>query len=173
MLRPQRDAQTVTPAGDLVRPLLDGVIVRPAVTIADDRGELCEIFNPAWQLDDQPLVYVYQATIRPGKVKGWVVHREQDDRLFSSMGHLKIVLYDDRADSASYQRINEIFVGERNRALVLIPRGIYHAVQNIGQTEAVFMNLPSRPYQHDHPDKYRLPLDTDLIPYSFAPTVGG
>jgi len=27
------------------------------------------------------------------------------------------------------------------------------------------VNLPSRPYLHEDPDKYRLPHDTDEIPY--------
>jgi hypothetical protein len=25
--------------------------------------------------------------------------------------------------------------------------------------------MPSEPYRHDDPDKYRLPLDNDVIPY--------
>jgi dTDP-4-dehydrorhamnose 3,5-epimerase len=46
-----------------------------------------------------------------------------------------------------------------------IPAGVYHAVQNVGDREAAFVNLPSQPYQHDDPDKYRLPIDNDVIPY--------
>ena len=29
----------------------------------------------------------------------------------------------------------------------------------------MFVNLPSQPYRHDDPDKYRLPLENDVIPY--------
>jgi dTDP-4-dehydrorhamnose 3,5-epimerase len=29
------------------------------------------------------------------------------------------------------------------------------------------VNFPTRPYDHASPDKYRLPLDTDEIPYEF------
>jgi dTDP-4-dehydrorhamnose 3,5-epimerase len=29
------------------------------------------------------------------------------------------------------------------------------------------MNLPTRPYNHEDPDKYRLPLKNDYIPFSF------
>ena len=49
----------------------------------------------------------------------------------------------------------------------MIPKGVFHAVQNLGQTEAVFINLPTRAYNHEDPDKYRLPLKNDLIPFSF------
>ena len=29
------------------------------------------------------------------------------------------------------------------------------------------VNYPTIQYDHSNPDKYRLPLDTDLIPFSF------
>lgn len=41
------------------------------------------------------------------------------------------------------------YVGERNRAMLIIPRGVYHAVQNVGGTDAYFINLPTRAYDHD------------------------
>jgi dTDP-4-dehydrorhamnose 3,5-epimerase len=118
------------------------------------------------------MVYAYQSMVRPGKVKGWIVHRLQDDRLFVSLGTLRIVLYDARDGSPTQGRINEIFLGERNRAMIIIPRGVYHAVQNVGDTDAYFVNLPTRAYDHANPDKYRLPLDSDLIPYRFDEKLG-
>jgi dTDP-4-dehydrorhamnose 3,5-epimerase len=170
---PVQDRQTVTRAGERIGATIAGVVVRPAVTHPDDRGELCEIFNPAWGVLDAPLVYVYQTMVRPHKVKGWVVHHLQDDRLFVSLGTLRIVLYDAREDSPTRGALQEVCVGERNRALVVIPRGVFHAVQNVGETDAYFVNLPTRAYDHENPDKYRLPLDTDCIPYRFAERLGG
>lgn len=172
MVQPTRDQQTVSSDGQSVASRIAGVTVRMATTLPDERGELCEIYNPAWGFSDAPLVYVYQVAIRPGRVKGWVVHYEQDDRLFISTGVFKIVLYDGRLDSPTHGQINVLHLGERNRGLLLIPRGVYHAMQNIGQTEAIFLNMPTRAYQHEKPDKYRLPLDTDLIPYRFDDRLG-
>ena len=168
-IRPQpvKDVQTVTPDGELVAPLIEGVRIRPAITHPDARGTVCEIYNPAWGIHEAPLVYVYQTTIRPRRVKGWVLHREQDDRLFFSLGTVKIVLYDDRPGSPTHKMLNEIYLSENNRGLITIPRGVYHALENVGETDVVFINMPTRPYNHADPDKYRLPLDTDLIPYRF------
>ena len=163
----RRDAQSVTPDGELVQVPIDGVRVRPAITHLDERGSVCEIYDPAWGFTDEPLVYVYQTTIRPGQVKGWVLHLEQDDRLFFSLGDVKVVLFDVRVDSPTYESVNVLCFGESNRALVRIPRGVYHALQNVGRTDAVFVNSPTRAYRHEDPDKYRLPLDTDRIPYRF------
>jgi dTDP-4-dehydrorhamnose 3,5-epimerase len=168
MDQPRKDRQTVRADGTTVAPRIDGVCVRPAVTIEDERGSICEIYNPAWGVDDAPVVYAYQTTIRPHRIKGWVRHHAQDDRLFFAFGSVKVVLYDDRVDSPTYGMINELFFSEHNRGLLIIPRRVWHAIENIGQTDVVFTNLPTQPYNHADPDKYRLPLDTDAIPYRFA-----
>lgn len=172
MLEPCADPQMVTPEGKPVAPRIAGVQVRPAITHPDERGEVCEIFNPAWGFHDAPLVYAYQICIRPHRIKGWVVHRQQDDRLFVSLGVVKIVLYDDRAGSPTHGMVNEICLGERNRGLITIPSGVFHAIQNVGDADAILVNLPTRPYNHERPDKLRLPLDTDQIPYRFEDRLG-
>ena len=91
--------QTVTPEGEAVAPLIDGILIRSQPTQTDARGTLCEILDLRWGLTDDPIVSVYQFTIRPGKAKGWHVHRLHDDRIFISRGEIKVVLYDDRDDS--------------------------------------------------------------------------
>jgi dTDP-4-dehydrorhamnose 3,5-epimerase len=164
---PRQDVQTVTPDGVATHQQIAGVRIRPAVTQMDDRGSVCEVYSPAWGFTDEPLVYVYQVTIRPGEVKGWVVHREQDDRLFFSSGDVKVVLYDDRSDSPTFEQLDVLYFGESRRALLRIPRGVYHAVQNVGLKDALFINCPTAPYRHDKPDKLRLSLENDLIPYRF------
>lgn len=162
-----RDRQTVTPGGVRTAPLIHGVVLRRTPPQEDERGEVCEIYNPEWEMHPAPLVYVYQATLRRGQIKGWVVHREQDDRLFINFGFLRVVLYDDREGSETRGMVNDLTFSERSRTLVVIPCGIFHAVQNVGETEASFINMPTRPYDHANPDKYRLPLQNDLIPLRF------
>jgi len=170
---PERDRQTVNPDGTRIAALIDGVRMRAAVTQEDDRGTVTEILSAKWDFDDAPLVYVYQTTIRPHKIKGWVVHTEQDDRLFFSIGSVRVVLYDARENSRTNGMINELYYSPHNRGLLRIPRGVYHAIQNIGESEVLFINLPTQPYRHERPDKFRLPLDTDLIPYRFVDRLGG
>lgn len=171
-IAPKKDCQTVTSEGTSLRPLIHDVRIRPAVTHPDERGSICEIYNPAWNFADGPLVYVYQVTVRPGRVKGWVIHYQQDDRVFLSQGTLKIVLYDARRESPTHGMLNELCISEHNRGLLFIPRGVYHILQNVGTTDALFINMPTRPYNHADPDKYRLPLNNDLIPYRFEERLG-
>ena len=159
--------QTVTPAGERLDSLIDGVMVRSATTQTDARGTVVEIFNPAWGFTEEPLVYVYQITIRPGQVKGWVQHRINEDRLFFSYGTAKVVLYDDRDDSPTRGMVNELFFDEYDRRLLRIPAEVWHAVQNVGEKDVIAVNCPTTPYDHENPDKWDLPLNTDLIPYRF------
>jgi dTDP-4-dehydrorhamnose 3,5-epimerase len=163
-----KDPATVATDGERLEALIDGVEIRRTRTHADERGTLCEIFDPRWGFTDDPLVYAYLVTLRSGQVRGWVVHLEQNDRLFVFAGVLRVVLYDGRTESDTYGRLNVFHFGEHDRALVHIPFGVYHGVKNVGDREAAFVNLPSKPYRHDNPDKYRLPLDNDVIPYRLA-----
>src|SRR3954453_16418981 len=156
---------TVTPEGERLGELIEGVSVRRAITHTDERGTLCEMFDPRWGFTEEPLVYVYQVTIRPGAVKGWVLHKLQDDRLFFSFGTAKVVLYDDREGSPTRGMINELFFDPHNRGLVRIPIGVIHAVVNVGQDDVLMINMPTQPFNHGQPDKYRLPRDTDAVPY--------
>lgn len=172
MEQPTQDVQTVTPDGLPVGPVIQGVQFAAAVTQADERGTLCEISSLATAVHPAPLVYVYQFTIRPGKVKGWHIHHLHDDRIFLSQGSVKVVLYDARPDSPTYQMVNEIYRAEHHRTLMVIPAMVYHAHQNVGNSDALFISMPTRAYNHVSPDVFRLPLENETIPYRFEQRMG-
>ena len=163
-----KDKQSVTPDGQRVGRRIVGLRLRLAITQLDRRGELVEIFNPAWKIHNAPLVYAYQGSVRPGQIKSWVVHRKQTDRIFTAAGVQRWVFFDDRKGSRTRGMLNHFTFSEANRTLLIIPVGVWHAVQNVGQTDACFINLPTHPYNHADPDKYRLPLKNDLIPFDFT-----
>lgn len=165
-----KDRQTVTHTGERLEKLIDGVMLRRATTHIDERGEIAEIYSAQWGFDPAAAEYAYAAMIRPGRVKGWVYHEKQSDRQFLLCGFVKYVLWDPRADSPTRGLVNEIFLSERNRGLLLIPPYVVHAVQNIGQVDAYFVNLPTVPYQHASPDKFRVAPET--VPYCFDKPLG-
>ncbi len=167
---PLQDRPTVDADGRSAAPQIEGVVVRDAVTLLDERGELTEVYSEPWGVLPEPVLHVYQVIAAPGSIRAWIVHRKQSDRLFFSLGKLKLVLFDERAGSPTRGRLEELFLGERRRALVVIPPGVYHAVQNVGTTDALYINLPTRIFDHGAPDKFRLPLDSELIPYRFERT---
>jgi dTDP-4-dehydrorhamnose 3,5-epimerase len=147
--------------------LIAGVRVRAVRHVPKSNGVLTEIYRSDWKLDDLDVAQVFQTELLPGAISGWHVHQHTTDRLFVTRGLMKIVLYDAREDSPTHGRINEFRHGTHRPALVLIPPGVWHAVQNYAAEPGALVNLVDRAYAYDDPDHWRLPLGTRLIPYSF------
>lgn len=162
-----KDPQLISEDGTLIHDPIDGLKIHLSPSIEDDRGELVEVFRSTWNIHPDPLVFCYVAAIRPGKTKVWIVHKKQDDRIFALNGTCLWAFFDNRPDSPTYRNFFTRFFSPKSRALFVIPRGVYHGVKNIGTDEAQFINLPTRPYNRKDPDKYRLPLKNDLIPFDF------
>lgn len=167
-----KDAALVSAVGEPLTQLPDGVTARRAITHSDARGTVCEMFDPRWEWHPAPLVFVYMYTLRPGMVKGWGLHKLHEDRYFLQLGEMEIVMYDVRPDSRTKGLLSSIVLSEYDRKLVNIPAGIWHANRNIGSKDALVVNFPTQPYDHANPDKYRLPIDTDEIPYKFQGVAG-
>lgn len=168
IIHPVKDEQSVTPDGELVGPKIDGLLTRRLRPIEDKRGDITEMYSSSWGISTEPVIYAYQVTIRPNAIRGWELHKQQTDRIFISQGSMRWAFYDNRPDSPTYKLLNVFVLGELSRTLVIVPTGIFHAVQNVGPGVAIFVNFPTHPYNHSDPDKYRLPLKNDLIPFDFA-----
>jgi dTDP-4-dehydrorhamnose 3,5-epimerase len=173
MASPEKDKQTVTPSGESIEQVPAGVGFHDVTTQVDERGSVCELFDLRWGWHNDPLVFVYTFTIRPGFVKGWGIHKRHEDRYFILFGEVEVVLYDERADSPTRGLVSKIVLSEYRRRLMNIPAGIWHADHNIGSKDAVLINFPTMPYSHADPDKFRLPLNNDRIPHRFENPRGG
>ncbi|HEX9804394.1 MAG TPA: dTDP-4-dehydrorhamnose 3,5-epimerase family protein [Candidatus Dojkabacteria bacterium] len=163
----RKDQQTVTPHGKPIGDLPEGLSFFERPLHVDDRGSVCEMYDSRWTWSKYPLVFSYFFTIRPGLIKGWGIHKKHEDRYFVISGEMETVLYDARKDSKTYGKIFKIYLTEFDRKLMNIPAGIWHADRNIGTKDLIVVNFPTICYDHTDPDKYRLPLDTDKIPYKF------
>lgn len=168
-----RDQRTVTPDGSALDRLPDGVVVKDLVTHVDERGSLCVMYDPREGLHPEPLVYSYFITLRPGYVKGWSLHESHDDRYALVLGSLQVVLYDTRPGSPTEGLVASVVMSEERRRLVTVPAGVWHADWNIGSKDVVLVNHPTAPFDYERPDKLRLPIDTDRIPFSFPPGTRG
>jgi dTDP-4-dehydrorhamnose 3,5-epimerase len=152
-----------------VKALIQGVKVKPLTIIPDERGRLFEILR-----SDETGLYekfgqAYVTTTYPGVVKAWHYHKLQEDYFTCVRGMIKLVIYDGRPDSPTRGAINELFIGDHNMQLVVVPRLTYHGWKCISTEEAMILNLVTEPYNHAAPDEYRLdPHRNDVIPYDWA-----
>ena len=146
---------------------IDGVRIKDLKVIPDERGWLMEILR----CDDEVFMQfgqVYLSTAYPGVVKAWHYHKLQTDNFTCVRGMMKVALYDDRGDSPTYKVLMELFAGEKNPILISVPPGVYHGFKAVGAETAYFVSIPTLPYNYEAPDEYRLPPDTEEIPYDWG-----
>lgn len=151
-----KDSQTVDQAGRELFGEIEGVEIVRLHPHADGRGSLTPFLSLADGFWRDPVVYAYSVLIRPGMIKGWGMHRIQTDRYFVPACRLRVVLYDGRTDSPTFERYQQLWFSEASGGLVRIPPGVWHADQNWGDGDALLMNFPTRPYDARDPDKYRV-----------------
>ena len=162
-----KDGSTVSSNGAPLRRLTHGVQIRRLPTQTDSRGTVTELFDPRWGFHPDPLVFAYTFSIRPGVAKGWNLHRRHEDRYAILHGEMELILFDPRPGSPTEGEVCRIVLSECDRCLVNVPVNVWHADHNIGTSDVVVVNFPTIQYDHASPDKWRLPLDTPLIPYRF------
>lgn len=151
--------------------MIDGVQVKQLETHADERGMLMEILRS----DDSIFTHfgqVYVTYNYPGVIRAWHYHRLQDDLWTVVRGMVKAVLYDNREGSPTRGELNEFFLGEQNRILLRIPAGVLHGYKTVGPETAMLLNFPTRVYNREAPDEYRLPYDSPEVPYDWAIRMG-
>jgi dTDP-4-dehydrorhamnose 3,5-epimerase len=151
--------------------LINGVVVKNLKVIPDERGRLMEIMrcdDPFFEKFGQ----VYMTTNYPGVVKAWHYHKKQVDHVACVKGMIKLVMYDARNDSRTKGTINEIFLGEHNPQLVRIPPNVWHGWKGVAETESLIVNTTTELYDPADPDEFRLPFNTDEIPYDWGIKMG-
>ena len=147
--------------------LIDGVAVRRAKVLPDERGRLGEIMRA----DDpwfEKFGQVYFSTTYPGVVKAWHYHKKQTDHFYVVKGMVKVALYDKRENSPTEGMVNEVYLSEHCPGLVRIPPGVLHGWMCVSDSEACIVNVVSEMYNHSDPDEFRIDPHANDIPYDWA-----
>jgi len=161
------EARTLEPDQVMARNVA-GVRVERPVGYHDQRGSLVPFMDfqkPFW---GEPIVHAYEFTIRPGRIKGWGMHRRQADRYFVQSGSLRIVLHDGREDSPTRGKFCTFWFAENGWMLLYIPPGVWHATQNWGSTLGRIVNFGTVRFDPADPDKARIDPHSDVIPYDWT-----
>jgi dTDP-4-dehydrorhamnose 3,5-epimerase len=160
-----KDRQLVTGDWQAIQKPIDGVVIREVLHVPRDHGVITETYRSEWDPTGLPVVHIYQSRLYPGAIGAWSCHTRSVDRLFVNQGHLKLVLFDDRDGSPTRGQLMELHAGDARPAFVIVPIGVWHGLQNLGTSDALMLNFPTNAYDYADPDHYRLPWDTDQIPY--------
>jgi dTDP-4-dehydrorhamnose 3,5-epimerase len=151
--------------------VIEGVQVKRLVKHVDERGYLMELLRR----DDEIFEGFGQAYVAlnyPGVVRAWHYHKKQDDYFVAVKGTVKVALFDAREDSPTQGQVEEFFLGEGNDIVLKIPKGVMHGYKTVGTEPSLLLNFPSEPYDRQQPDEYRLPWNSDRIPYDWDIKMG-
>ena len=152
--------------------MIDGVKIKKLVVHHDERGMLMEILRADDSLFEK-FGQAYITTAKPGFVKAWHYHKKQTDNFTCIKGKMRLVLFASRNNSKTKGELQEFTISvEENPLLVQIPKNVYHGFESANGEESIVLNVCTVPYNHDNPDEYRLPFDTDKIKYKWKGTKG-
>jgi dTDP-4-dehydrorhamnose 3,5-epimerase len=142
-----------------------GLEVLPLRRLPDERGAVLHMLR-----SDDPhfsaFGEIYFSLVYPGVVKGWHLHREMTLHYAVPVGMIKLVCYDDRADSPTRGNVVEVHTGELSYSLVVIPPLVWNGFKGEGTTPALVANCASVPHRADEIERVD-PFDND-IPYDWA-----
>ena len=137
---------------------IDGVKIKKLVKHCDERGYFLEVLRD----DDELLERFGQSSYTiayPGVIKAFHWHEKQYDLWFFGRGEARVVLYDLRPESSTYKKFQQVFAGEREPVLIVIPPRVAHGYQVLGSAPAGLFYHTTLSYDRDNPDEGRIPYD--------------
>lgn len=147
-------------------PVLAGVAILPLRQIADERGAVMHMLR-ADQKEFEAFGEIYFSVVRPGAVKAWKRHRHMVQNFAVPVGAIRLVLFDDRPESATRGNVQEIVTGVDRYALVRVPPRLWYGFQGIAPGDSMIANCASLP--HDPAESESLPPDSSRVPYRWEP----
>ncbi len=141
------------------------LVLSPLKQIGDERGSVFHYLKadlPTYRGFGE----AYYSKIYENVVKGWKYHSRIFQNFCVPYGRIKIVVYDNRPGSPTYNTIDEIILDDsENYSLLSMPPGLWYAFKCESKGFSIFANIIS--LKHDPDESSSLPIDTKEIPYEW------
>lgn len=144
--------------------MIEGVIVTPLRQIPDERGKVMHMLR-CDATHFRGFGEIYFSCIYPGAIKAWHLHKAMTLNYAVPHGNIKFVLFDDRPDSTTRGKCQELFLGPDNYCLVTVPPGIWNGFKGVGSQTAIVANCATLPHDPDEIIR-KNPFDS-AIPYDW------
>lgn len=102
---------------------------------------------------------IYFSTIYKDSIKAWHLHKEATLNYACIKGSVKLVLFDERSESPTKGKYQEISLSPKNYFLVTIPPNIWNGFKGLYEPESIIANCLSLPHNEkemvrkDHSDQ--------------------
>ena len=146
--------------------MIEGIKITRLRKIPDERGSIMHMLRS----DDphfEKFGEIYFSTTYPGIVKGWHEHTKQIQNYAVIQGMIKLVLFDNRKNSSTYKKLQELFIGDENYCLVTIPTGIIMGYKCISNQKSILANCSTLPHDPNEMKSYD-PLNFEKIKYDWS-----
>ena len=132
--------------------------------IIDERGKIMHMMSIK-DKEFKKFGEIYFSCTYPRSVKAWHLHKKMTLNYAILLGKIKLVLFDDRKNSKTKGKIQELILGPDNYFLVTVPPLIWNGFMNVGKKNSILANCSSVPYRDDEIIR-RSPFDK-FIPYKW------
>ena len=145
--------------------MIDGVRIVPKRRIVDDRGA---IFHMLRRDDPEFGAFgeIYFSKVWPGVVKAWHLHSRMTLNYMLIVGAVRLALYDDRPNSPSHGRHQELTLDPMVPQLVIIPPLVWNGFKGLGTEASIIANCASEPHSAD--EIQRRPHDDPYFRYDWS-----
>jgi dTDP-4-dehydrorhamnose 3,5-epimerase len=144
---------------------IDGVKIKKLVTHLTNDGYFREILRDEDNLMERFGQTSHSVTL-PGSIKAFHYHNLQDDLWYILSGQARVVLVDMRKQSPTFESMKELVMGPHDPKLLLIPKGVAHGFQVLGNEPVVLVYHTT---QHYNPqDEVRIPYDDKKIGFDWS-----
>lgn len=106
----------------------------------------------------------YISEINYNSIKGWKLHSKQTQNISVPSGKIKMVLYDYREDSSSFNQLIKINLGRPdNYFRITIPPGVIYGFKCLSSPNALLVNCTD--IEHDPDESITLSINDKRVPF--------
>ena len=145
--------------------MIDGVKINKKKQIIDKRGKIMHMLR----VDDKELIKfgeIYFSYTYPGAIKAWHRHKEMTLTYAAVSGKIKLVLFDDRKNSPSKGKLEEIFLSDEDYFTVTVPPLIWNGFKSIENKSAIVANCTDTPHSENEIERRK--YNDPNIPYNWG-----
>ena len=125
--------------------MIHDVKITPLKILSDSRGSVMHMMRNDSKVFES-FGEIYFSTIFKDSIKAWHLHKESTLNYVCIKGAVKLVLFDERPESPTKGKYQEINLSPKNYFLVTIPPNIWNGFKGLHEPESIIANCLSLPH---------------------------
>jgi len=144
--------------------MIEGITITPLKVISDNRGKVMHMLRKDSKVFKK-FGEIYFSIIFYNAIKAWHLHLENTLNYACISGKVKLVLFDDRMNSRTKGKYQELILSQENYFLVTIPKNIWNGFKGLQKKESIIANCLTLP--HNESEMIRKPIKDNYFKYNW------